>query len=167
MESTFFPNVMMSQEEMMKTRALTDAVNKQISNGKAHTNEMDKDAFLKLLITQLANQDPMQPMEDKEFIAQMAQFSTLEQMNNMSTGFGNLTKGIDQLSHLFAGNNALSLLGKVVEIETDQGLVKGLVEKVSGGETQQIYVGGHYYDYHAVHSISPGTSGNTMKEEGE
>ena len=46
--------------------------------------ELDKEAFLKLLIAQLANQDPLNPMEDREFIAQMAQFSTLEQMTNMS-----------------------------------------------------------------------------------
>jgi len=43
-------------------------------------NELDRDAFLKLLITQLGNQNPLQPMGDTEFIAQLAQFSSLEQM---------------------------------------------------------------------------------------
>ncbi|WP_256761369.1 flagellar hook capping FlgD N-terminal domain-containing protein [Cohnella sp. WQ 127256] len=46
--------------------------------------ELGKDQFLQILVTQLRNQDPMQPMQDKEFIAQMAQFSSLEQMMSMS-----------------------------------------------------------------------------------
>ena len=46
--------------------------------------EMDRDTFLKLLITELRNQDPMSPMDDKDFIAQLAQFSSLEQMQRMN-----------------------------------------------------------------------------------
>ena len=52
--------------------------------------KLGKDAFLQILITQLQNQDPTSPMDDKEFIAQMAQFSSLEQMQNMTTAMGNL-----------------------------------------------------------------------------
>ena len=49
------------------------------------SSNLGKDEFLKILMTQLQNQDPLNPMEDKEFIAQMAQFSTLEQTTNMAS----------------------------------------------------------------------------------
>ena len=46
--------------------------------------ELGKEAFLQLLVAQIQNQDPLNPSEDKEFIAQLSTFSMLEQMQNMS-----------------------------------------------------------------------------------
>lgn len=46
-------------------------------------NELGKDAFLRLLVTQLQYQDPLSPIEDREFIVQLAQFTTLEQVITM------------------------------------------------------------------------------------
>lgn len=52
--------------------------------------ELGKDDFLKILITQLSQQDPTNPMKDQDFIAQMAQFSSLEQMKNISSGIARM-----------------------------------------------------------------------------
>jgi flagellar basal-body rod modification protein FlgD len=68
--------------------------------------QLGKDEFLQILVTQLRNQDPMQPLQDKEFIAQMAQFSSLEQMMNM-------TKEITALKQ--SAGMATGLIGKQIE----------------------------------------------------
>ncbi len=66
---------------------------------KTPSNALDKDAFLKLLVTQMQNQDPLSPMEDREFIAQMAQFSSLEQMQNLNTSQAVLMEHIAQMNN--------------------------------------------------------------------
>jgi flagellar basal-body rod modification protein FlgD len=76
----------------------------------AKNDALGKDAFLKLLITQLQHQDPLNPLDDKEFIAQLAQFSSLEQMNNISEGINalvNKTQAQDML-------NSVNYIGKEV-----------------------------------------------------
>lgn len=70
----------------MAVQATTGIVNStNLTDGKLESVSSDKDMFLKLLVTQLQNQDPMDPQDDKEFVSQLAQFTTLEQMQNINT----------------------------------------------------------------------------------
>lgn len=66
-------------------------------------SDLSKDAFLNLLVTQLRYQDPLNPTEDKEFIAQMAQFSTLEQMQNLYTS-NQMSQGYDLIGKIVRAN---------------------------------------------------------------
>jgi flagellar basal-body rod modification protein FlgD len=55
---------------------------------------LGQDAFLKLLLTQLQNQDPTKPMGDTEFIAQLAQFSSLEKLTEIAQSMKTLTEAV-------------------------------------------------------------------------
>ncbi len=72
---------------------------------------MGKDDFLKLLVTQLRYQNPLEPMEDKEFIAQMATFSSLEQMQNLNTTVNGL---VDTISNQWLPGMMLQQAGQMV-----------------------------------------------------
>lgn len=78
----------------------TDTYQKKDTTG---TSELGKDAFLQLLVTQLQYQDPLNPQDNSEMIAQLAQFSSLEAMQNLASSMSN--------------SQALSLVGKNVIIE--------------------------------------------------
>lgn len=80
---------------------------------------LDRDAFLKLLITQLQNQDPMNPMENTEYISQLAQFTSLEQMQSVNTNLESLLSIVDSnLGSLLSNQSAysaLNLIGREVK----------------------------------------------------
>ena len=110
---------------------------------------LGQNEFLKLLVTQMRNQDPMQPVSDTEFIAQMAQFSSLEQTKTMSADITKLRQGNDFLQ-------ATNLLGKEVRLSLgDMAFTKGIVTdlNVKDGEAG-IIVGDKTYTLDQVNSVS-------------
>jgi len=72
---------------------------------------LDKDDFLQLLLVQMQNQDPLEPMDNTESIAQMAEFSSLEQMTNINSSMETLLTAYNNTSK----SNALSMIGRQAE----------------------------------------------------
>ncbi len=138
----------LSPQEQSRVAEQVNAFNRTLNEGKGTkvNAALDKNDFLKILITQLSHQDPTQPMDDKSFIAQMAQFSSLEQMTNMS-------EGLAKVEGLLARSQAVGLLGNAVDIANGSETVSGIVDAVTGGEYPQILVNGQYYDYSQVQKI--------------
>ena len=147
MEGLSMINTQMSASEKLAVDNAVNTFNKSIvQNGRQVSNELGKDDFLKLLITQLSNQDPTSPMENTEFISQMAQFSSLEQMTNMSTSFSKMASFINS-------SEAASTLGKTVELNVGDASVTGIVEGATRGENPQVLVNGMYYSMDKIAAI--------------
>ncbi len=89
--------------------------------------ELDKDAFLRLFITQLKNQNPLEPMDNTEFISQLAQFTALEQTTNMSKALQEFLASQESFSKL----QAASLVGK-------NAVVSGKYVNLKDGSTDTI-----------------------------
>ncbi|MFC4768789.1 flagellar hook capping FlgD N-terminal domain-containing protein [Effusibacillus consociatus] len=101
------------------------STNSSADNKSAVSKQLGKDEFLKILLTQLKYQDPMSPMQDREFITQMAQFSALEQMTNTA-------HGLEKLQKINSLGIAFNLVGaNVTYKKSDGGDVQG---KVTGAE---------------------------------
>ena len=135
--------VMMSAEDKLQVEQFARDFNLALNPSRQPQQSLGKDDFLKLLITQLTYQDPTSPMDDKEFIAQMAQFSTLEQMTSMANDFSKLTS-------MLLGNEASTALGKSVELSEGERIVQGVVQAVTRGEVPQVLVNGHFYNWDQV-----------------
>ena len=120
---------------------------------------LGQDEFLGLLVTQMRNQDPMKPVSDTEFIAQMAQFSSLEQTKAMSSD-------IAQLRQSNAFTQATALMGKQVSLLSGENtFTKGIVTDlaVKDGEVRLI-INGKPYELGQVVSVnSEETKNQTSK----
>ncbi len=108
---------------------------------------LDVNDFLKLITVQLTSQDPMKPMEDTQFISQMANFTSLEQMRTLSDNFSAFSSG-QRIS------SAQNFLGKTVTVSTPSGDVTGQVTAVTLADgSPRISVGAGIYDPAAITKI--------------
>ncbi len=113
--------------------------------------DMGKEEFLSLLVSQLKNQNPMKPMENKEFMAQMAQFNSLQQMQSLNS---TMEKFIGYQKLTQAG----SLVGKKVKVlDSESGdTITGTIEKINMSDSPTVQVNGKEY---AVGNIQEVLSG--------
>ena len=87
-----------------------------INNKQVEREETEKDMFMRLLLAQMENQNPLNPQDGTEFVSQLAELSTLE-------GIGNMTSSVEELSGLYRSSQALqatTLVGREVLVESNQ-----------------------------------------------
>lgn len=141
----------MNKSDLMRTTQEVDSFNKGLrQGGRKVTGTLGKDDFLRLLVVQLEHQDPTNPLDDKEFIAQMAQFSALEQMTQMN-GY------LEKMIHGYRSNLTYSLLGRQVEVldESTGRTVSGVVSEIQmSGEEPRIGFNGLTYSVDEVTRVS-------------
>ena len=102
---------------------------------------MQMEDFLQLLTSQISNQDPLEPMKDTEFISQMANIASLEQMQQFTKGFESFASSQKDMV-------AQAYLGRIVTISDQGNEVEGLVDSVekSSDGSITIEVSGNSYD---------------------
>ena len=113
----------------MSIAGVTGSSANQAANTLKAPGELGRDDFLNLLVTQLQYQDPLNPMDSADFTAQLAQFSSLEQLTNMSDQLKTLTAAQAALNN----SQAVTYIGKTV-------LCNGNATQVKEGETEALQV---------------------------
>ncbi|KRP57909.1 flagellar hook assembly protein FlgD [Pseudomonas trivialis] len=109
-------------QDLFNSKVKTAQDNTSLSSaaaGATGSQAMGKDAFLKLLVTQLKNQDPLSPQDNGAFVAQLAQFSSLEGINNLNDSVKAISTNVTSSQAL----QASSLVGRSVITQTDRTLV--------------------------------------------
>lgn len=118
--------------------------------------QLGQNSFLQLLVTQLQYQNPLQPQSNTQFISQLAQFTSLEQMTNVATEAAQTVSAVQKLGGTSQLSAAMGLLGDTVNVLTTSGQsATGAVTSVanqSGNIT--VTVNGQSYPLGAVTSIA-------------
>lgn len=102
---------------MDATKVVNESAQGQVrtSTDRVGSNQLGKNEFLKLLVTQLGNQDPSNPVDSQAFVAQLAQFTSLEQMENMNRTLDDLVLAQATSNHMSMAN----LVGKHAVVKSD------------------------------------------------
>ncbi len=109
-------------------------------------SKLDQEDFLKILVAQMSNQDPMEPSSNEDFLAQMAQFSALEAMTAMSASF--------------ASTQAYSMIGKYVYVQDGSDMIYGKVSGVVNEDgVNYLLIGDKYYDAKKVTGVMDSQNG--------
>ena len=137
--------------------AQAQAASKAASSTSTSSSSISSQQFLHLLTEQLKYQDPMNPMDNSEMLAQEAQFATLEQMEALATNFG-------QFSTMYQAN---SLLGQNVEVTIDGETKSGKVDFVDYSDKSgaAVSVGGKLYPLDSVTKVYPEDVEASVTEE--
>lgn len=129
----------------VKDGKVVETTKSTTKDSSAPKNELGKDAFLELLVTQMKYQDPLNPNTDTEYIAQLATFSQLEQLQNLGSTTSN--------------SQALGLVGKTVMLKAENSTgntsyVTGKVDYVTmSGSTTQLSVNGKLYSFDKLDTV--------------
>lgn len=101
------------------------------SNAAKKTDTLGRDQFLKILLTQLQNQDPTNPIDDREFVTQLATFSSLEQQMNMNESITQMNQIMSTfVAHQDPFTTYVGWIGKEVEGKQDDKDISGSVKSV-------------------------------------
>lgn len=125
----------------------TSLVNKATvnSNSKKDNSSLDKDAFLQLLVAQMQYQDPLEPTDNTEYMSQLAQFSSVEELQN--------------LNNSMAANQSLNMAGQYVILNVpdsagNYSMVSGLVDYVTMKDGKAFFsINDEYYDAEYLDSV--------------
>jgi len=132
----------MAVNSVASTNSEFDIVPSTYSESKSGgTSALGKDEFLNLLVKQLQYQDPLEPSSDTEFIAQMAQFSSLEQMQNLNDTFSTF--------------QAYSMVGKYATANFGMETIEGYVESITNvGGTTYALIDGTSVDVSEIYKVT-------------
>jgi flagellar basal-body rod modification protein FlgD len=118
-------------------------------------NAMGKDAFLQLMVTQMKYQDPLQPQDNSQFLAQLAQFTALEQMTNISQTDDQLLQAVKTVQTMQQLSFEHQLIGTNVEVVDSNGnTVSGTVDAIQFQQGEpQLVIQGQLYPLSSLNKV--------------